>query len=46
MEEKPHKNLRHRERKEFDLEEWIEEHEVPIKREGGWNRGGRKWILA
>ncbi len=29
----------------FDLAAWIEEHEVPIKREGAWNRDGYRWVL-
>ena len=34
-----------REYEEFDLEEWIAQHNVPVKREGPWARGGYKWIL-
>lgn len=29
----------------FDLGGWIEEHGVPVKREGEWERGGYRWIL-
>ena len=34
-----------REYEEFDLEGWITRHNVPVKREGPWARGGYKWIL-
>jgi hypothetical protein len=30
---------------EFDLEAWILEHGVPVKREGPWQQGGYRWIL-
>ena len=29
----------------FDLATWIEEHNVPVKREGEWSNGGYKYIL-
>jgi hypothetical protein len=29
----------------FDLAAWIEEHNVPIKREGEWSNGGYRYIL-
>ncbi len=32
-------------RGDFDLEAWIEEHGVPVRREGPWERGGHRWIL-
>ncbi len=31
--------------KEFDLDEWISRNNIPIKREGPWDRGGYRWIL-
>jgi hypothetical protein len=31
--------------REFDLEAWIEEHDVPVKREGPWQRDGYRWVL-
>ncbi len=31
--------------REFDLSRWIEEHEVPVKREGEWGGGGYRYIL-
>jgi hypothetical protein len=31
--------------REFDLEGWIAQHNVPVKHEGPWNSGGYKWIL-
>jgi hypothetical protein len=30
---------------EWDLERWIADHEVPIKKSGPWKDGGQKWIL-
>jgi len=30
---------------EFDLESWIDEHGIRIKREGDWARGGYRWVL-
>lgn len=30
---------------EFDLEAWISEHDVPVKREGPWQQGGYRWVL-
>jgi hypothetical protein len=30
---------------DFDLDTWIGEHEVAVKREGPWERGGYRWIL-
>lgn len=30
---------------EFDLEEWISEHNIRVKREGEWQQGGYKWVL-
>jgi hypothetical protein len=29
----------------FDLEGWIAQHNIPVKREGPWSNGGYKWIL-
>jgi hypothetical protein len=29
----------------FDLATWIEEHKVPVKREGEWSNGGYRYIL-
>ena len=34
-----------RDYKEFDIAEWIARHDVPVKREGPWGRGGYRWIL-
>lgn len=31
--------------KEFDLTEWIDRHNVPVKREGPWERGGYRYLL-
>ena len=31
--------------REFDLEAWIGEHGVPVKREGPWGRDGYRWVL-
>ena len=31
--------------REFDLEAWIGEHGVPVKREGPWQRDGYRWVL-
>ncbi len=31
--------------REFDLEVWIGEHGVPVKREGSWGRDGYRWVL-
>ena len=31
---------------EFDLDAWIKEHDVPVKREGAWERGGYRWVLS
>jgi hypothetical protein len=31
--------------REFDLEGWIRERGVPVKREGPWQRDGYRWIL-
>src|SRR5215212_5074618 len=28
-----------------DLEEWIDRHDVPVRREGPWGRGGYRWVL-
>ena len=30
---------------EFDLEAWISEHGVPVRREGPWQQGGYRWVL-
>ncbi len=30
---------------EFDLEAWISEHGVPVKREGPWQQEGYRWVL-
>jgi hypothetical protein len=30
---------------DFDLERWIEEHGVRVKRHGEWERGGYRWVL-
>ncbi|HVF02189.1 MAG TPA: YfjI family protein [Rubrobacteraceae bacterium] len=30
---------------EFDLEAWIGEHGVPVKREGLWGKDGYRWVL-
>src|SRR5215211_3214461 len=30
---------------EFDLEAWISERGVPVRREGLWQQGGYKWVL-
>ncbi len=30
---------------EFDLAAWIRDHNVPVKREGPWQRNGYKWVL-
>ncbi len=32
-------------RGDFDVGAWIEEHGVPVRREGPWERGGYRWIL-
>jgi hypothetical protein len=29
----------------FDLEGWIESHEIQVRREGDWNGTGYKWVL-
>jgi hypothetical protein len=40
------KNLRGKgQPKDFDIAAWIEEHDVPVKREGPWKLGGHKWVL-
>ncbi|WP_273888841.1 YfjI family protein [Rubrobacter naiadicus] len=31
--------------REFDLEDWIRTHHVPVRREGSWGQGGYRWIL-
>lgn len=31
--------------KEVDLAEWIDQHNVPVKREGPWERGGYRYVL-
>src|SRR5919112_2219655 len=31
--------------KEFSLAEWIDHHNVPVRREGPWERGGYRWVL-
>jgi len=31
--------------KEFDLVEWIDRHNVPVRREGSWEHGGYRWVL-
>ena len=31
--------------REFDLEAWIGEHGVAVKREGSWERDGYRWVL-
>ncbi len=31
--------------KEFDLAEWIDRHNVPVKTEGSWDRGGYRYVL-
>ena len=31
--------------KEFDLAGWIERHNVPVRRQGPWERGGYRYIL-
>src|SRR5829696_6496979 len=28
-----------------DLEEWIDHHNVPVRQEGPWGRGGYRWVL-
>lgn len=30
---------------EFDLDTWISEHGIPVKREGPWQQGGYRWVL-
>ena len=30
---------------EFDLEAWIFERGVPVRREGPWQQGGYRWVL-
>lgn len=30
---------------EFDLEAWLGEHGIPVKREGPWGRDGYRWVL-
>ncbi|CAA9401357.1 MAG: hypothetical protein AVDCRST_MAG22-1112 [uncultured Rubrobacteraceae bacterium] len=30
---------------EFDLETWIVEQGVPVRREGAWQQGGYRWVL-
>ena len=30
---------------EFDIESWIGEHLIRVKREGEWERGGHRWVL-
>lgn len=30
---------------DFKLESWIEEHEIPVRREGAWQQGGYRWVL-
>jgi len=32
--------------REFDLQGWIGEHGVPVKREGPWERDGYRWVLG
>ncbi len=32
-------------KEEFDLAEWIERHNVPVKREGTWDRDGYRYVL-
>jgi hypothetical protein len=36
----------HNGEKKFDLEEWMMAHDVPVKREGAWQRDGWRWVLA
>ncbi len=31
--------------REFDLQAWINEHDIPVKREGPWGRDGYRWVL-
>lgn len=31
--------------KEFDLDAWIRNHRVPVKREGPWQQGGYRYVL-
>ena len=31
--------------KQFDLAEWIERHNVPVRRQGPWERGGYRYVL-
>ncbi len=33
-------------KEEFDLAEWIDQHNVPVKREGPWERGGYRYVLG
>jgi hypothetical protein len=39
------KGLRISAASEFDLEAWISEHDVPVRREGPWQQGGYRWVL-
>jgi len=39
------KELQIRPGAEFDLEAWISERGVPVRREGLWQQGGYKWVL-
>jgi hypothetical protein len=29
----------------FDLPRWVEQHHVPVRREGAWNNGGYRYVL-
>jgi hypothetical protein len=31
--------------KQFDLEGWIREHNITVRREGSWQRDGHRWVL-
>jgi len=31
--------------KEGDIDTWIDHHNVPVRREGSWGRGGYRWVL-
>ena len=43
--DRPPRDPRHDGRDGFDLKTWIEEHGVPVKREGGWQQGRYRYVL-
>lgn len=32
-------------KEQFDLPRWVEQHHVPVRREGAWNNGGYRYVL-